>query len=66
MIAFVIGMIALRVLICAFFIMLAVRLVAVCRARRGNTAIAILEKRFVNQEISAEEFAQRRKVLENN
>jgi uncharacterized membrane protein len=60
---FLIGSIALRVLCLAFFILLAVRIGAGIRARHVSGAQAILEKKFVEGQITEAEFRQKRAVL---
>ena len=60
---FLIGSIVLRFLCLAFFILLALRIGVGIRARHGSGAQAILEKKFVEGQITEAEFRQKRAVL---
>lgn len=60
---FIVGMIVLRLLCLAFFILLAVRLVVGFRARYETGALAILRQNYANGLITAEGFRQKRTVL---
>jgi uncharacterized membrane protein len=65
MTALFIGFLALRVLCMAFAVLLVVRLVAAFQGRGPHGARAELDRRFARGEMSAEDYRQRREVLQD-
>lgn len=62
---FVIGLVAMRILVPLFFILLAVRLCSGAMAGRHLGARGILERRFATGEIDEAEYRARRDALES-
>jgi len=62
---FIVGFVAMRLLVAAFFILLVVRIGAGLLAGRHHGSRGILERRFAAGEIDEAEYRARRDVLES-